>query len=301
MIYTVTFSPAIDYVIDVDKLDLGEINRGYNEHVYAGGKGINVSIVLSNLGRESVATGFLGGFTGEFIKSELEKMNIKSKFIQIEGNTRINVKLKGFKETAINVSGPNIGNDKIEELIQYIETLKEDDLLCISGAIPKTLPDNMYELILERIKDKEITIVIDSTKQILLKTLKYHPLLVKPNQEELEEMLGVKIESKEDLVLNANKLLEMGAHNVIVSLGKDGALIVGEGIEPKFLKAPSIKPVVNTVGSGDSMVAGFIDEYINSKDVLRAFRKSVATGSATAFSEGLATKIEVDEILEKME
>lgn len=300
MIYTVTFSPAIDYVINVNKLDIGEINRGYGEHVYAGGKGINVSIVLSNLGRESIATGFLGGFTGEFIRGELEKMNIKSKFIQIEGNTRINVKLKGFKETAINVSGPNIEKDKIEELIKFLETLSEDDLLCISGAIPKTLPDNMYELILDRIKNKNITIVIDSTKQILLKTLKYHPLLVKPNQEELEEMLGVKIKTKEELVENANKLLDMGAHNVIVSLGKDGALIVGENIEPTFLKAPAIKTVVNTVGSGDSMVAGFIDEYISSKDVLRAFRKSVATGSATAFSEGLATKLEVEEILKEM-
>ena len=300
MIYTVTFSPAIDYVINVDKLDIGQINRGYNEQVYAGGKGINVSIVLSNLGTKSIATGFLGGFTGDFILSELKKRPIETKFIPIEGNTRINVKLKGFSETAINVSGPNISDDKIEELIQYLETLTSDDLLCISGAVPKTLPDNMYEMILERIKGHGVTVIIDSTKHILLNTLKYNPLLVKPNKEELEEMFGVVIDSNENLVKYANKLLERGARNVIVSLGGDGALLVGENTEPLFLAAPQIKPVVNTVGSGDSMVAGFIDEYIISKDVKRAFRKGVATGSATAFSEGLATKIEVDELLEIM-
>lgn len=300
MIYTVTFSPAIDYVVDLKHLELGAINRSVGEHMMPGGKGINVSIVLSNMGRPSIATGFLGGFTGKFIKDELAKRNIDSGFIEVEGNTRINVKLRGEEETAINGQGPHISEAKVEELIKQLEQLGEEDLLVISGTVPSTLPDDIYEIILERIKNNHVTLIVDATKDILLNTLKYEPLLVKPNQEELEEMFNVTIHNDAELIENAEKLLKLGAKNVIVSLGGDGALLVGKGIKPERLPAPKGK-VVNTVGAGDSLVAGFVDEYVRSGNIAKAFRRGIATGSASAFSEGLATKEEVEALLNKME
>ncbi|MCR5505742.1 MAG: 1-phosphofructokinase [Bacilli bacterium] len=300
MIYTVTFSPAIDYVVDLNKLEIGEINRTSKEQAFPGGKGINVSIVLANLGKTSVATGFLGGFTGQFIKDELAKRHISSGFIEVEGNTRINVKIRAGKETAINGQGPHIKEEEIEQLISQLEKLTKDDLLVISGTIPGSLPSNIYELILERIKGNGAEVIVDATKDILLNTLKYHPLLVKPNKEELEEMFDVKIESDEELIENASKLLGLGARNVIVSLGPDGALLVGDNIKPLLRGAPDGK-VVNTVGAGDSLVAGFIDEFLDSKDVVKAFKKGIATGSASAFSETLATKEEVEAVLKLMD
>ena len=300
MIYTVTFSPAIDYVVDVENLELGAINRSLGEHMMPGGKGINVSIVLSNLGKKSVATGFLGGFTGDYIKSELTARNIESGFIEVEGNTRINVKLRGKEETAINGQGPHISEEKVEELMLQLEKLTSDDLLVISGTVPKTLPNDIYERILERIKGNNVTLIVDATKDILLNTLKYRPLLVKPNKEELEEMFSTRIRSDEELIATAKKLLDLGAKNVIVSLGGDGALLVGEGIEAKLLPAPKGK-VVNTVGAGDSLVAGFVDEYVVSGNIAKAFVRGIATGSASAFSEGLATLEEVEALLNKME
>lgn len=300
MIYTVTFSPAIDYVVDLKELQIGEINRTVRETAYPGGKGINVSMVLANLGQPSVATGFLAGFTGDFIKSELKKRNIQSGFIDVEGMTRINVKIRAKKETAINGQGPHITDREIEKLIRLLEKLGRDDLLVISGTIPSSLPSNIYELILERIVDNGVTLVIDATRDILLKTLKYHPLLVKPNKEELEEMFNTKINNDQELIENANKLLALGAKNVIVSLGGDGALLVGEGLKPQLRPAPKGK-VVNTVGAGDSLVAGFIDEYLTSKDIAKAFKKGIATGSASAFSETLATREEVEALLNKMD
>ena len=301
MIYTVTFSPAIDYVVDLKSFNVGEINRTFLEKSYPGGKGINVSMVLSNLGRGSVATGFLAGYTGDFIAKELEKHHVSCRFIEVEGTTRINVKIRcNGEETAINGQGPHIDDHKIEELIRRLESLSREDLLVISGAIPSSLPSNIYELILARIVDNDVKFVVDSTKDVLMKTLKYHPLLVKPNKRELEDALGVKINSNEELVENAKKLLELGAQNVIVSLGGDGALLVGKTVEPIFLAAPKGK-VVHTVGAGDSLVAGFIDEYLDSEDVISAFKHGVATGSASAFSETLATKEEVEELLKQMD
>lgn len=300
MIYTVTFSPAIDYVVDLTKFEIGEINRTQQEQAFPGGKGINVSLVLANLGKSSVATGFLGGFTGDFIKKELAKRHISSGFIEVNGTTRINVKIRAGKETAINGQGPHITDEEIEQLISQLEKLNKDDLLVISGTVPKSLPDNIYELILERIKDNGVTVIVDATKEILLNTLKYHPLLVKPNKEELEEMFNVTINSDQELIDNASKLLKLGARNVIVSLGGDGALLVGEGLEPTLRKAPQGK-VVNTVGAGDSLVAGFIAEYQDSKDIAKAFKQGIATGSASAFSEYLATKEEVEALLKQMD
>ena len=299
MIYTVTFSPAIDYVMDVKDLKLGAINRSLGEQAFPGGKGINVSIVLANFGTPSIATGFLGGFTGQFIEEELNKMNIRSGFVKVDGLTRINVKLRSGEETAINGQGPHITEEKIEELINQLEKLNKDDLLVISGTIPKTLPDNIYETILERIKDNHPQVIIDSTKEILLKTLRFHPLLVKPNQEELEEMFNVTINNKEELIANAKKLLALGAQNVIVSLGKDGALLVND--EVTILSGCPQGKVRNTVGAGDSLVAGFIDEYMKSGNIVNALYKGIATGSASACSDNLATKEEVEALLNKLE
>lgn len=300
MIYTVTFSPAVDYIVDLKTLEKGAINRSQGEHCLAGGKGINVSIVLANMGKPSVATGFLGGFTGEFIRKELESRGIASAFVEVSGNTRINVKLRGEEETAINGQGPDITPSQIEELMAQLEKLGPNDLLVISGTVPSSLPSDIYEKICERVKGTRCELIVDATKDILLNTLKYHPLLVKPNQEELEEMFHVEIHSEEELIENAEKLVALGAKNVIVSLGGDGALLVGEGRKPLHLAAPQGK-VVNTVGAGDSLVAGFIDEYTNSGNIAYAFRRGIATGSASAFSEGLATKQEVEALLKKME
>ena len=300
MIVTVTFSPAIDYVVDLKHLEKGAINRSLGEHCMPGGKGINVSIVLANLGTPSIATGFLGGFTGQYIKDELRKMGIKSGFVDVEGNTRINVKLRGEEETAINGQGPHITSGQIEELMKFLETLGQGDLLVISGTVPSSLPSDIYEKILERIKDNRVELIVDATGDILLHTLKYHPVLVKPNQEELEEMFHTVIHNEEELIENAKKLLGLGAKNVIVSLGGDGALLVGQGLEPLHLSAPKGK-VVNTVGAGDSLVAGFVDEYVRSGNIAHAFKRGIATGSASAFSEGLATLAEVEALLHKMD
>ncbi len=295
MIYTVTFSPALDYIVDLDKLEVGAINRTKKETMLPGGKGINVSIVLSNLGTKSVVLGFTGGFIGKYIEDEMKLHNIDSDFVHLEGNTRINVKIKGMVETAINGQGPKVSDKDIEELINKLTKLTSDDVLVISGAIPNTLPSNTYERILERIKDNNVTLIVDTTKDTLLKTLGYHPLLVKPNKEELEELFNVSIKNDEELVKTAYRLIEMGAKNVIVSLGGDGALLVEGNGNHKIIRSPKGK-VINTVGAGDSLVAGFIDEYFRSHDIHKAFKRGIATGSASAFSENLATLDKVNEL-----
>ncbi|MBE6134170.1 MAG: 1-phosphofructokinase [Erysipelotrichaceae bacterium] len=301
MIYTVTFSPAIDYVVELNNLNIGDINRTVREHYFPGGKGVNVSRVLSNLGRGSVATGFVAGFTGDYIIKELETHHISSRFIEVEGTTRINVKIKNNgEETAINGQGPNIDDRAIEQLIRMLERLGREDTLIISGTIPSTLPKNIYELILARVSDNDCKIIVDAEGEILLNCLKYHPFLIKPNKEELEKALNIKADSEEELVNGAKEMIKRGATNVIVSLGKDGALLIGKNIEPLFVKAPQGK-VVHSVGAGDGLVAGFIDEYLESQDIIRAFKKGVATGSATAFSEGLARKEDAEALFAQME
>lgn len=288
MIYTVTFSPALDYIVDLDKLEVGAINRTKKEGMLPGGKGINVSIVLSNLGTKSVAMGFVGGFIGKYVEDEMKKHNIDTDFVHLKGNTRINVKIKGMVETAINGQGPAVSDEDIEELINKLTKLTEKDVLVISGAIPNTLPSDTYERILERIKDQHVQLIVDTTKDTLLKTLSYHPVLVKPNKEELEELFNVTIHNDEELVNTAKKLIELGARNVIVSLGGDGALLVEGNGKHKITRSPKGK-VINTVGAGDSLVAGFIDEYYRSGDINAAFKRGIASGSASAFSENLAT------------
>ncbi len=298
MIYTVTFSPALDYIVDLDKLEVGAINRTKKESMLPGGKGINVSIVLSNLGTKSVAMGFVGGFVGKYVKDEMTSHNIDTDFVELEGNTRINVKIKGMVETAINGQGPKVSDEKIEELISKLTKLTDKDVLVISGAIPNTLPSNTYERILERIKGQNVQLIVDTTKDTLLKTLSYHPILVKPNKEELEELFDTKINNDEELVKTAKRLIKLGARNVIVSLGGDGALLVEGNGNHKIIRSPKGK-VVNTVGAGDSLVAGFIDEYVRSGDINKAFKRGIAAGSASAFSENLATLEKINE-LEKL-
>ena len=293
MIYTLTFSPAVDYIIELDNFELGKINRSTKEDMIPGGKGINVSFVLATLGRESIATGFLGGFTGDFIRNELTKNGVKSCFVKTPGNNRINIKIRGEIETAINGSGPVISNEKIEELIEVLKGLKDDDILVISGTIPTNLPENIYEIILERLKDIKFRLVVDAEKKILLYTLRYKPFLVKPNFSELEAIFNVKIDGFEDTVRYARKLLARGALNVIVSLGRDGAILVNDKTVLRLDSPGSHLEVISTVGAGDSLVAGFIDEYLRSNDMIKALKWGLACGTATCISIGLAKKEDV--------
>ncbi len=297
MIYTVTFSPAVDYVVDLPSLRLGEINRSRAEEAYPGGKGINVSLVLAHLGTSSVALGFLGGFTGSFISEELRKQGIASEFIPVEGNTRINVKIRGKEETAINGQGPKISEKDIAALLEKLSKLGESDILVISGAVPATLPSDIYERIVSLVAPAGCRVIVDATGETLLKTLPFHPFLVKPNREELQELAGRPIKDDASLIESAERLLELGAQNVLVSLGGDGAVLVGKSAEPTFIPAPQGE-VKNTVGAGDSLVAGFLHEYLRCGDLISAARFGVKVGSASAFCDGLIGPKEAKALLE---
>jgi len=298
MIYTVTFNPAIDYIIRLNKLTAGAINRVTYEQVLGGGKGVNVSIVLGNLGHKSTATGFLAGFTGDEIVRQLREFNAADDFVKLdEGFSRINVKIKADVETEINGQGPKISDAKREELFQKLEKLGEGDTLILSGSIPNTLPDDMYEQTLSRIQGKGIRFVVDAEKGLLLKVLKFNPWLIKPNNHELGDMFGVKLKTNEEIVTYAKKLQEMGARNVLISMAGDGAILITEDGKDYFSPAPKGK-LVNSVGAGDSMVAGFVAGYAESNgDYERAFKMGLCTGSASAFSENLATRPEVEALL----
>lgn len=300
MIYTVTLNPSIDYVVKLNNLSTGDINRSSEEYVYPGGKGINVSLILKELGYKSNALGFISGFTGQYIESILNERGLNSDFIKLEnGFTRINVKIKSSEETEINGQGPNISSEKLDKLYEKIESLNEDDILVLAGSIPSTLDEKLYQNIMARIENKGIKVVVDATKNLLLNVLKYKPFLIKPNNIELEEMFNVKLETTEDIVLYANKLKEMGAKNVLVSMGKDGALLVTE--DNKVLKSSVAKgEVKNSVGAGDSMVGGFIAGYLKNKSYEEALKLGAASGSATAFSYDLADSNFINELLEQI-
>lgn len=298
MIYTVTFNPSLDYIVRLDSFTAGEINRVNYEQVLGGGKGINVSIVLGNLGHESTALGFTAGFTGEEVKRQLDGFGVKHDFVQLpEGFTRINVKVKADKETEINGQGPDISEAKREELFEKLDKLSEGDTLVLAGSIPKTLPDDIYEKIMARLEGRGIRIIVDAEKKLLLNVLKYHPFLIKPNNHELGDMFGVKLTTDEEIITYAKKLQEKGAQNVLISMAGDGAILLTA--DGKHYKSPAPKgKLVNSVGAGDSMVAGFITGYIESQgDFETAFHMGVATGSASAFSENLATRPEVEALL----
>lgn len=298
MIYTVTFNPSLDYVIQVDKLVPGEINRTTHEAVYPGGKGNNVSVILSNLGHSSKALGFTAGFTGEALENMLKEFGCDTAFIRLpEGSTRINVKINAGEETEINGQGPVITEEAQQALFEQLDALKKEDILVLAGSIPNTLPSDIYERILEHLQGRGIHFVVDATKDLLLKVLKYHPFLIKPNNHELGEMFGVTLKTRDEIVIYAKKLQEMGAKNVLVSMAGDGAILLTEdGIIYKA-KPPKGK-VLNSVGAGDSMVAGFLTGYLNTGEYEKAFRLGVVTGSATAFQYWLATKEDIVALME---
>ena len=300
MIYTVTFNPALDYVIRMESLKLGTVNRSSAEAVYYGGKGINVSTVLKNIGVDSVALGFVAGFTGKEIEEGVKNMGVATDFIKLsEGMSRINVKIKAEQETEINGQGPAISMEKVEMLFEKLDRLEKGDCLVLAGTIPASLPSDIYEQIMDRLKDKEILIVVDATKDLILNVLKYHPFLIKPNNHELGEMFGVVLKTDEEIVEYAKKLQERGARNVLISMAGDGAILLTETKEVYKMGVPK-GTVVNSVGAGDSMVAGFVASYFKEHDYLKALKFGTATGSATAFSEGLATMDKVEELLKTL-
>lgn len=296
MICTVTFNPSLDYIVDVEDFKLGLTNRTDRELIFPGGKGINVSTVLMNLGIHNTALGFAAGFTGEELIRRLDEMGVDSDFIRIpDGITRINVKLKSIDGTEINGAGPDISEEQTEALFKKLDGLKEGDVLFLSGSIPSSMPDNMYERILERLDGKGIIIVVDATRELLVRVLKYHPFLIKPNNHELGEIFGVELRTREDVVPYGKKLQEMGARNVLISMAGEGAVLIAENGEVYKKPVPKGK-LVNGVGAGDSMVAGFMAGWMEKKDYLHAFSMGIAAGSASAFSENLATREEIQEV-----
>lgn len=296
MIYTVTFNPSLDYIVSMDDFKMGMTNRTTGEQIFPGGKGINVSIVLSNLGIENTALGFTAGFTGEQIEKEIQKMGLLTDFIHVEnGISRINVKLKDYDGTEINGMGPDIDSSCVEQLYQKLEKLGEGDTLVLAGSIPKCLPDSIYRDILERLQNKGVLFVVDATKDLLLNVLQYQPFLIKPNNHELGEIFDVTLNSRDSVVPYAKKLQKKGAGNVLVSMAGEGAVLVDEAGGVHMLAAPKGK-LVNAVGAGDSMVAGFLAGWTQKKDYEHAFRMGISAGSASAFSEMLATKKEIEQL-----
>ena len=300
MIYTVTLNPSIDYVIKVDKLTTGNINRVNEEHVYPGGKGINVTRILKSLDNDNIALGFVSGFTGDYIINSLQELNLKSDFIKVkEGFTRINVKVKSEEETEINGQGPKISEEELNQFYKVIDKLVDGDILILSGSIPSCLDERLYESIMKKVEDRDIKVIVDATKNLLLNVLKYKPFLIKPNNHELAEMFNVELNSTEDVVFYARKLKEMGAQNVLISMGKDGALLVTENDEI-FASSVAKGEVINSVGAGDSMVAGFIAGYLKSNSYEEALRLGAASGGATAFSSDLATREFIDKLVDEI-
>jgi 1-phosphofructokinase len=299
MVYTVTFNPAIDYVVRTDEMKVGSVNRSKSEEIYFGGKGINVSIVLSELGIESKALGFVAGFTGEAIEKGVAEKGIETDFVHLEnGFSRINVKIKSGDETELNGQGPVIDDKALEELFAKLDGLKDGDTIVLAGSIPNTLPSDIYEKILERLSDRKIKTVVDATKDLLMNVLKYKPFLIKPNNHELGEMFGVTLTTNDEIAHYAAKLKEMGAKNVLVSMAGDGALLLDENGKTHICGVCKGE-VKNSVGAGDSMVAGFIAGS-QEGDYDYALKLGTATGGATAFSDGLATKDEIYRLLEQL-
>jgi len=300
MIYTVTFNPSLDYIVNVDDFTLGRVNRTTKELIYPGGKGINVSLVLKNLLIESTALGFVAGFTGKEIERALHEWGCLTRFITIEsGLSRINLKLRSNEESEINGQGPEIDANAITKLYGTLDQLKEEDILVLAGSIPNTMSVSMYEQIMNRLQNKGIKIIVDATGDLLVNVLKYQPFLIKPNNHELEEIFQVTLKNNEEIVTYGKKLKEMGARNVLISMAGDGAILIAEDDTVYYSEAPKGK-VVNSVGAGDSMVAGFLAGYLEHHNYEEAFKTGIATGSASAFSERLATKKEVEELMRTM-
>lgn len=300
MIYTVTFNPSLDYIVSVNNFQMGMTNRTDSELLLPGGKGINVSIVLKNLGVENTALGFIAGFTGEEIRREVEEIGVKANFIQVKkGVSRINLKLKSIDGTEINGQGPDISEEKVEELLKKLEALKNGDILVLAGSIPASIPDDIYKNIMKRLAGKGIMIVVDATKDLLLNVLEYHPFFIKPNNHELGEIFKTELKTREDVIPYAKKLQEMGARNVLVSMAGEGAVLIAEDGSEYTASAPKGK-LVNGVGAGDSMVAGFLAGWMEKKNYVHAFHMGIAAGSASAFSEYLAKREEIEAVYQNI-
>lgn len=296
MIYTVTLNPSLDYVVEMDELKPGATNRSKSEHMLPGGKGINVSVVLKNLGVQSVALGFIAGFTGEEIVRNVSDLGVNADFIRLEeGMSRINVKLKASKETEINCVGPCISQTDVEKLYAQLERLQEGDVLVLAGSIPSSVSDTIYQDIMTRLADKNVMVIVDATKDLLCNVLEKHPFLIKPNNHELGEIFGVELKTNEEIISYGKKLQERGARNVLISMAGDGAIFLGEDGSVYESEAPKGK-VVNSVGAGDSMVAGFLAGYLEKKEYKHAFKMGISAGSASAFSKDLATKEEIEKV-----
>lgn len=299
MVYTVTFNPAIDYVVHTDDMVVGAVNRGKDENIFFGGKGINVSMVLSELGIKSKALGFVAGFTGEAIEKGVAEKGIETDFVHLKnGFSRINVKIKSSSETELNGQGPKIDEQSLNELFAKLDLLSEGDTLVLAGSIPNSMPSDIYQRILERLENKNIKAVVDATKDLLMNVLKYKPFLIKPNNHELGEMFGVTLKTNEEIAEYAGKLKDMGARNVLVSMAGDGALLLDENGNTHICGVCK-GTVKNSVGAGDSMVAGFIAGS-EQGDYEYALKLGTAAGGATAFSQGLAEKEEIYRLLEQL-
>ena len=297
MIYTVTFNPSLDYTLSLEKLELGRVNRAAGETLSAGGKGLNVSMVLQNLGYPSTALGFVSGFTGDESERRLKARRCATRFIHLPaGLSRINVKVRAEEESEINGLGPPIGPEALEGLYAILDELEEGDILVLAGSIPAALPDDIYQNILKRLQGRGIPAVVDATGDLLCETLSYRPFLIKPNNHELGEIFGRPLAGAEEIASCAEQLRRRGAQNVLVSMAGDGAILVSEG-GARFRAAAPQGRVKGSVGAGDSMVAGFLAGWLASGgDVRRAFALAVGAGSATAFSETLATGVEAERL-----
>ena len=300
MIYTVTFNPSLDYIVSVNDFRLGATNRTDSELILPGGKGINVSTVLKHLGFDSTALGFIAGFTGKEIIRCMKLSGVKSDFIELDhGISRINLKLKSIDGTEINGSGPDINEEAVEQLMKKLDILGKDDILILAGSIPSTMPDDIYRRIMDKLQGRGVTCVVDATRELLLNVLEYHPFLVKPNNHELGEIFQVELKTREEVIPYAKRLQEMGAANVLVSMAGEGAVLAAENGKIYATSAP--KGVLkNAVGAGDSMVAGFVAGWMEKQNYEYAFHMGVSAGSASAFSDLLATKEEIQRVYQQV-
>ena len=300
MIYTVTFNPSLDYIVSVENFRLGLTNRTSSELMLPGGKGVNVSTVLMNLGIENTALGFAAGFVGDEIVRQMEETGVQNGFIRIEeGVSRINLKLKSIDGTEINGQGPVISPAHVEQLMKQLDRLGEGNVLFLSGSIPASMPDDAYQKIMERLDGRGVQIIVDATKDLLLNVLEYHPFLIKPNNHELGEIFDVELKTREDVIPYAKKLQEKGAVNVLVSMAGEGAVLIDANGDVHMAPAPK-GTLVNGVGAGDSMVAGFMAGWLEKQDYEHAFCMGVSAGSASAFSEHLATKAEIEAVYQQV-
>lgn len=297
MIYTVSFNPSLDYILDILNFDTGKVNRASAERIFPGGKGINVSIVLNNLGIENQALGFVAGFTGEVLEKFMKDKGVNTDFIHLqEGMTRINVKLRSDEETEINGKGPVIGEQHMKALYEKLDVMGDNDILVLAGSIPDSVSKSVYMDIMQRLRNRDIKIVVDATRELLVNVLPHKPFLIKPNNHELGDIFDTEIKHKDEVIHYGKKLMERGARNVLVSMAGDGAVLLAEDGRIYQTEAPKGE-LKNSVGAGDSMVAGFIAGYIESGNYERAFQLGVCTGSASAFSEELATKEAVEALM----